>query len=74
MKVSQGLGWFTGPPWFTNEGEFGHGGACSTNMIVDTKHGRVMVWMVQHLDFPGDGRQSQDAFRAAAAKLFAVTK
>jgi CubicO group peptidase (beta-lactamase class C family) len=70
MKVSQGLGWFTGPPWFTAAGEYGHGGAFSTNMIIDTKHRLILVWMVQHADFPGDGRRSQDVFRKTALELF----
>jgi CubicO group peptidase (beta-lactamase class C family) len=70
MKVSQGLGWFAGPPWFTAAGEYGHGGAYSTNMIIDTKRGLVLVWMVQHTDFPSDGRQSQEVFRKTALELF----
>jgi CubicO group peptidase (beta-lactamase class C family) len=64
IKDSYGLGFSTGG------GTFGHGGALSTNMTIDTKSGLIYVWMVQHAGFPGNGGQSQGAFRAAAGKLF----
>lgn len=70
LNVSQGIGWFTGPPWFTVAGEYGHGGAFSTNMIIDTKRGLVLVWMLQHADYPDDGRQSQEVFRRVAGERF----
>lgn len=60
LKETYGLGWATGPGWF------GHGGAYATNMTVDTKRGLVYVFMVQHAGFPGNGGQSQAAFRKAA--------
>ncbi|MFO0802269.1 MAG: serine hydrolase domain-containing protein [Gemmataceae bacterium] len=60
INVSYGLGWAVGPGWF------GHGGAYSTNMTIDTKRGLVFVFMVQHAGFPGNGGQSQGAFRKAA--------
>ena len=62
VKESYGLGWATGG------GTFGHGGAFATNMTIDPKHQRILIWMVQHAGFPGDGDKAQGAFRAAASK------
>ncbi len=45
---------------------FGHGGAYSTNSYFDRKHGLILIWLVQHAGFPGDGGKAQDAFRQAA--------
>jgi CubicO group peptidase (beta-lactamase class C family) len=59
IKESYGLG------WSVNGDECGHGGAYATNMSVDRKHGLVIIWMVQHAGFPGDGAQAQGAFRKA---------
>lgn len=68
LKESYGLGWATGG------GSFGHGGAFSTNMSIDTKRGLITVWMVQHAGFPGEGGKSQGAFRKAAEETLAVQK
>jgi CubicO group peptidase (beta-lactamase class C family) len=57
--------------WSAENGEIGHGGAYATNMTIDTPHGLVFVWMVQHADFPGDGAKSRDAFMQAAKATFA---
>jgi CubicO group peptidase (beta-lactamase class C family) len=65
LTTNYGLGWSTG------NGEFGHGGAYATNMTIDTQHGLVFIWMVQHADFPGDGAKSRDAFMQAAKAAFA---
>jgi CubicO group peptidase (beta-lactamase class C family) len=65
LKEGYGLGWTTGGA------SFGHGGAYATNMTIDPKTGLIMVWMVQHAGFPGDGNKSQAAFRKAAEQ-FAV--
>jgi CubicO group peptidase (beta-lactamase class C family) len=59
-----GLGWSAGGD------NFGHGGAYATNMTVDTKRGLVLVWMVQHAGFPGNGGESQGAFRKAALEMY----
>jgi CubicO group peptidase (beta-lactamase class C family) len=59
-----GLGWATGG------GTFGHGGAYATNMTIEPKRGLILVWMVQHAGFPGNGAKSQEAFRKAAQELF----
>jgi hypothetical protein len=39
-------------------------------MTIDTKRGMVMVWMVQHAGFPGNGGESQGAFRKAALEMY----
>lgn len=65
VKEKYGLGLSIG------EGEFGHGGAYATNMTIDTQHGLIFVWMVQHAGFPGDGAKSRDAFMQAAKAAFA---
>jgi CubicO group peptidase (beta-lactamase class C family) len=59
-----GLGWSTGG------GNFGHGGAYSTNMNIDTNRGLITIWLVQHAGFPGNGAQSAGAFRKAAEEQF----
>ncbi|MBV9864972.1 MAG: beta-lactamase family protein [Abitibacteriaceae bacterium] len=63
-----GFGWSVGDNWF------GHGGAYSTNMTIDTQHGLITVFLVQHAGFPGEGGKSYDAFKQAAIKALAVTK
>lgn len=60
-----GVGWAIGPNFF------GHGGAFATQMVVDTKNKLVMVYMVQHSGFPGDGAKAFDAFKQMAIKLYA---
>jgi CubicO group peptidase (beta-lactamase class C family) len=65
VKEKYGLGLSIG------DGEFGHGGAYATNMTIDTQHGLVYVWMVQHAGFPGGGEKSRDAFMQAAKTEFA---
>jgi CubicO group peptidase (beta-lactamase class C family) len=65
IKDSYGLGFAVGTDWC------GHGGAYATNMQIDHRRGLVLVWMVQHNGFPGNGAKSQDAFRQAAIAAFA---
>lgn len=65
IKESYGFGLNVGPDGF------GHGGAQATNMEVRTKDGLVLVWMVQHAGFPGDGAKAQGAFRKAALENYA---
>jgi CubicO group peptidase (beta-lactamase class C family) len=64
LKESWGLGWTVGPD------RYGHGGAMATDMTVDTKRGLITIFLVQHAGFPGDGGQSQGAFRKAAEEKF----
>jgi CubicO group peptidase (beta-lactamase class C family) len=68
VKEGYGLGWSVGGD------TFGHGGALSTNMTVDTKRGLITVFLVQHAGFPGDGAKSQAEFRKAAEEKFGSGK
>jgi CubicO group peptidase (beta-lactamase class C family) len=69
LKDSYGLGFSVGG------GNFGHGGAMSTNMNIDTKRGLVTVWMVQETGgFPNDGGKASGAFRKAADDRFSSPK
>ena len=65
VKETYGLGLSTGPGWC------GHGGAYATNMTMDRQRGLVLIWMVQHAGFPGDGNKSQEAFKQAALHILA---
>ncbi|MCE9563073.1 MAG: beta-lactamase family protein [Planctomycetes bacterium] len=67
LKDNYGLGFSVG-------GNFGHGGALSTNMNVDPKRGLVTVWLVQHAGFPGEGGKASGAFRKVAEEKFSETK
>jgi CubicO group peptidase (beta-lactamase class C family) len=52
----------------------GHAGASATNMEVLPDKGLVIVWMVQHAGFPGDGGKAQGEFRQWATSRFAAKK
>jgi CubicO group peptidase (beta-lactamase class C family) len=65
IKESYGFGWSVG------EGNFGHGGAHSTNMNIDTKRGIITVYLVQHAGFPLDGDKSHAAFKQLAEETYA---
>jgi len=60
LKQGYGLGFAIGP------GHVGHGGAYSTRTNIETESGLILVWLVQHAGFPGDGKKSQDVFRKVA--------
>ena len=64
LQDGYGLGWSTGG------GNYGHGGAYSTNMNIDSNRGLITIWLVQHAGFPGNGDQSGGAFRRAAEAQF----
>jgi CubicO group peptidase (beta-lactamase class C family) len=64
LKESYGFGLQASP------GNFGHGGAYATNMTVDVERGLITVFMVQHAGFPGKGKDSSAAFKAAATQAF----
>ena len=49
-----------------------HGGAYSNQFSIDPQSQLVMVFMVQHAAFPGDGDQAYPAFKKAAEEAFAV--
>ena len=68
IKEGYGLG------WSVNGRAFGHGGAFSTNMSVDRERGLVLVFLVQHAGFPGDGDKSKDAFTRAALEKYGKAK
>jgi CubicO group peptidase (beta-lactamase class C family) len=64
VKESYGLGWATGG------GVFGHGGAFTTNMSIDSGRGLITVYMVQHAGPPEVG-QLYGVFVKAAQEAFA---
>ena len=64
IKESDGL------VWATDGGSIGHGGASATTMTIDLKHGLILVFLVWHAAFPGDGGQSLAAFKKAAEEQF----
>ena len=63
VAESYGFGWKTGKGWC------GHDGALKNIFVVDWRRGLVLVFMVQHTGFPGNGGQSFEAFRQAALAL-----
>jgi CubicO group peptidase (beta-lactamase class C family) len=70
MAQNWGLGFA-----LSDGGNFGHGGALSTNMNVDAKRGLVTVWLVQQSGgFPNDGGKAQGAFKKAAEERFSPAK
>ncbi len=68
LKDGYGLGFSAGGS------SFGHGGAYSTNTSADRDSGLILVWLVQHAEFPGEGAKSQEAFRKVANEAFAQAK
>jgi len=64
IKESYGLGFSVSPD------SYGHGGAQATNMEIRSGKGLVLVWMVQHGGFPGEGAKAQGAFRNWALDKF----
>ena len=64
IQASYGLGFSVGGDWF------GHGGAHATNMSIHPAKGLVVVWMVQHGGFPGEGGKAQGLFRNWALQRF----
>lgn len=65
VKNDYGFGWATGG------GVFGHGGAMATNMAIDPNKGLILVYLVQHAGFPGNGKDAINAFKKAAMGTFA---
>ena len=59
---SYGYGWQVG------EDGFGHGGAYSTKMTIDSQNGLISVFLVQHAGFPGDGAACREAFHSALSQ------
>lgn len=65
LKESYGLGFAVGPDWH------GHGGAHATLMEIRPADGLVLVWLVQHGGFPGEGAKAVAVFRDWARRRFA---
>jgi len=64
LPNSYGFGFATGG------NTVGHGGAYSTNSHIEKPSGLILIWLVQHAGFPGDGKNSQSAFHRAALEVF----
>jgi CubicO group peptidase (beta-lactamase class C family) len=64
LQQSYGFGFQTGG------NAIGHGGAYSTNSHIEKDRLLILIWLVQHAGFPGDGKTAQDAFRRAALESF----
>ena len=65
LKQSYGFG------WSANGTTFGHGGAYSTNMSIDTKLGLITIFMVQNAGWRSDeGKKIQPEFNKAATDAF----
>lgn len=64
FQQSYGFGFQTG------NNQIGHGGAYSTNSHIEKDRGLILVWLVQHAGFAGDGKLAQEAFRKAAVAEF----
>jgi CubicO group peptidase (beta-lactamase class C family) len=52
-------------------GPCGHGGAYSTNLWINPDNKLILVFMVQHAGFPGDGGKSRQVFEQNAMKMYA---
>ena len=50
--------------WATAGGTFGHGGAHSTDMTIDSARGLVRIYMVQHVDFSDAGEVKNHSYAA----------
>jgi CubicO group peptidase (beta-lactamase class C family) len=64
LQQSYGFGFQTGGD------TIGHGGAYSTNSHIEKDRGLILIWLVQHAGFPGDGKEAQAAFRRAALESY----
>lgn len=65
LKETYGLGFSVSEP-----GSFGHGGAYSTNTTADRNRNLILIWLVQHAGFPGQGEKAQGRFREAATQIY----
>jgi CubicO group peptidase (beta-lactamase class C family) len=44
------------------DGSFGHGGAYGSNTTAYPERDRILIWLIQHEAFPGDGQKAQGVF------------
>ncbi|HEY1192226.1 MAG TPA: serine hydrolase domain-containing protein [Gemmata sp.] len=51
-------------------GACGHGGAYATNVWINPDKKLVLVYMVQHAGFPGEGGKARGAFEKVATELY----
>lgn len=51
-------------------GPCGHGGAYATNLWINPDKKLVLVYLVQHAGFPGEGGKARGAFEKAATDLY----
>ena len=56
--------------WWPDNGVFGHGGAYSTHMSIDTNRDLILVYHLQHSGFIADGDKAHAAFQQVAGELF----
>lgn len=68
LKEAYGFGLFIEPD------TFGHGGAYGTNTIANTKNGLILVWLVQHAGFIGEGEKAQGVFMHAATAKYGTAQ
>ena len=64
VQNSYSLGFAVGSDWF------GHGGAHATNMEIHYGKGLVLVWMVQHSGYPGDGKKAHGLLKQWAYEKY----
>jgi len=67
VETSYGFGLSVANPPGTG---YGHGGAYSTDMWVNSNRQFITVFMVQHNGFPGNGGKSDGVFKEAALAAF----
>ncbi len=56
--------------WNVEETGAGHGGAYATNLTLDLRRGLVLVYLVQHAGFPGQGKSGLGLFKKAAFRAY----
>lgn len=69
-RTPEGVKDFYGFGFQASTGQYGHGGAYSTNTYFDRTRNVILIWLVQHAGFPGKGAETQEAFRHAAFEHF----
>lgn len=65
VKENYGLGFSVG-----DNGHFNHGGAYSTLSSGERGRNLILVWLVQHAGYPGEGEKAHGQFRELATKAY----